>query len=554
MQKRWLLVLMLLVLGSMLLATGCDDDSDETDGDTTMDGDTNTGDGDVVLPDGDVNTDCFGLCMAKDGYVCDVDTQTCVRPSCTPCDPENALFYCGEGGECKEFTVTFSDEEYNYTASFCTKDCTGDSDCDQGFACTEGKCAPTFVCEVTLPPSAPGGPCEFGPVWPGRTCALGGSCVGNDTTSLSCTDNDDCAGSMDNGYCNNGICGFSLCVLPCNFDGSCPQIDGLPEMNSDIISGSCYCGSCPSFTPKGDGQLGDVCNPNCTDPIDTYCAEGNYCLGLTYNGSCTTDADCSEANGFDPGAYCNSDNGCALSICTYVANSPEECPAGSNPFFSQDGTYYCSTPPYADASGSATIGEACTPGTETEKWGTADYCKPGLLCIENNSMSVACTTTADCSEAVFGPNRYCNEGSCTATVCGQRCSQEFDENGRPLTAPYCATDGTLKVGFAPIGYCYCTYPPYGEPETIADCTGTCDSSVTFPICFGDKICACEGGNYTAKDCVYECAQQGKNYVECDRDSFGFNTCICEEPVVPTDGDEPADGDKPADGDNVIIWP
>lgn len=452
MQKRWLLGFMVAMLALAPLF-GCDSDSintDPTDGDTPdgdgPDGDTPDGD----LPDGDVVGTCSDFCIPSKGFYCDEATQTCRKVRCYACADDFPGYYCGEAATC---TVL---NDANNRGQFCLPAAVNGK-CPDGYSAKLGICHPKAACTSKLPAAKPGDPCEFGPLFPGQSCASGDSCVGIPDLGESCVDNADCEEigrrysnlREENMYCGGGRCGFSMCVTPCTFEGRCPEIYGLDGMRlyPDQISGTCYCGPDPLFAPVGNEEIGALCNPGRETQLE-MCKSIYECLGgSARSSSCETAADCTGANDFGPNTYCSNAGYCAYSFCAGSCEN-NRCPEEGTNFVANQSRCYCAPEPYGMPVGTAQLGQTCNVGSEAD----LPYCQAGLHCRRNtDGNSTACTSVGDCPSTTFGPNAYCgSNGFCAYSVCSQPCN----------------ADNTCPSGMEPLrnttgALCLCAPAPYG---------------------------------------------------------------------------------------------
>lgn len=498
MEKRWYSVTLpvLLMLAIAFLGFGCDDETGVlpiVDGDKTVeDGDVIAdGDEDVVKPDDNAPCDtdedcqdgetcvdlscrvacedssvcqsdeiclggiceanCDNRCIAEDGYYCDYETQLCKMVDCEPCTQDLNVFYCGSDGS--QSCTAITDNGNN--GSYCLAKVV-DSTCPEGFSpSADNKCHPKAKCKGAVeaeekfateyPGSPPGGGCEFGPLFPGRSCAAGGSCIGNGSLGEPCDTTEDCQLwsqsysniTADVVYCAGGSCGFAFCVTPCNSNGACPSLEGLEDLTlyPDTVSGSCYCGPDPLFEAKGTAPVGSICNPGYQDDLP-LCADGLQCVALTQDTTCSTNSDCSA---FGDNGYCASTGKCAISYCTSGCVD-DKCEDGQN-FVPMQNKCMCTLDTLAPTGNVAADGK-CDGGFKDE----LDNCQAGLHCrVWTDGFSTECTEDTDCSEAEWGPNAFCNDsGYCSYSLCATPCTDGA------------CPDGTSRLKEGPVNLCVCT--------------------------------------------------------------------------------------------------
>ena len=368
------------------------------------------------------------------------------------------------------------------SASFCYALCNLDMTCpsrsdgkkvcggDVGFGCV---CATPGYVECTGD-SPLGGPCFFNNVWPDSFCKAGMSCVGApaSTSQPSCTTNADCAaaGLGKNGYCDlitdpaHGHCGFSICVEPCAGDKCYPD-PSQPDVPvcSEIISGSCFCGTADYFQCPGDRKPGEPCSFG--DDHDVFgkyatCVDGSSCLGFNNTVPCAAPNDNDQYCRTEyelPTAKCDAGT-CRGAFCAATCvedeGGNEVCPdptEGGEALWPVSGMDDCMCAPYpvGAAEGTKTVGEPCQIGyMGADVFFRGQYCGTGLTCITNESDGVnACGSAAEC-RTPYGANGACTAGGyCGYGFCGKACA----------AGDTCA-EGTVKA----IGAgCFCV--PTGSP-------------------------------------------------------------------------------------------
>lgn len=525
MQKRWLVLFIALLSSCIMLLGACggstseNPDGDTIDPDTALDGDT-AFDGELVE-----HTNCDGACRADKGFYCDEATQSCLLAKATACIKANEAYFCkalDPNAKCLTVKVGTADP-----VDICAKPCTADTDCNTGYETCKansdvasGKyCQPFITITTSTPGSLPGGPCEYGSLWPGRSCMSGDSCVGNaamvdavanmgcarnidcakdfvgtptcDEGScncmFSCTKNADCAaygafggtgvcqngncayscdtnadcsdyfGGAKIGYCDPStkICGFALCVTPCLLNGCCPDLGLGMDLYPELISGTCYCGPGPFFS----APAGQTKAPYCI--VEAPAVDGD---------ADTTPAvkECIYADD-----YCDDNAKTATPLscsgCNKCDNAQHKCVP--------------KTPECADDSQCATdytcrktdVGEEMNcGGTCRKKVCPTDFsCGECGVCLSSGvckAKAVNCSSNSDCSSG-----RYCD------MKCGGQCTNgtapECDAS-TPCTDPCksCSTEGK----------CVAKTPECSESTPCSDSAQKCDTAVCGGTCVAKK--------------------------------------------------------------------
>jgi len=502
MKARWhsLTLAALLMLVMAICGFGCDEgngivpiDGDKVDGDDVVDGDD---DSTIVKPgdyapcdsDADCNAEtetclnqtcrkkcdadtpcainevcmadicelnCDNKCIEKDGFYCDFESQLCKTVDCTPCSADREAFYCGTDGTSTCTTVTYDGVQ----ASYCLQN--SSTGCPDGYYDKLGKCYPKAYCEgfvearaigaTEYPGSVPGGPCAFGSLFPGHSCAGSGSCIGNpaledNTGPITCETTQDCVSwaagisnvTGDVVYCAGGVCGFSFCVAPCSANGSCPDLEGLDDLDfyPGDVSGSCYCGPYPLFQKVGDAPLGSICDSK-NEPDLPLCGDAFECFALNQSKVCQDDDECTE---FGANSYCNALGKCAYSFCSEGCVD-DKCPGTAN-YVPGQNRCYCTAGEYAQPVGDAAADEKCNGGVKQE----LAHCQDGLHCrVWSDKLSTTCTEDSECPQATWGPNAFCSDdGYCSFSICATPCTEGE------------CPDGMSRIEDGPVNLCVCT--------------------------------------------------------------------------------------------------
>ena len=437
----------MLPMTTALLSCNDSDDREVTDGDglDNTDGDENS---DPSPGDYDPNTNCDDVCLSDQGFYCDQDSQTCQMLSCTPCDPSMPAYYCGDDAACVALSDDINDGDY------CLRSCALSSECEDGYTCKLGKCRPLATCPLSTAYSLPGGACEFGGLHPDKTCTPGDSCIGAENADEPCDSQEHCqnwAGTFSDltpeiVYCANGNCGFAMCVVPCDLDGTCPEIPGYDvPIYPGEMAGGCYCGPEPLVAPVGTAPMGSICNTQVEDQLP-LCDPQYTCLGRSDSeSSCSETADC-DSDIYGPNAYCSRIGQCSYSYCAAFCEDGR-CAEGSN-YVPNANQCQCTIAPYALGIGAAELGEMCNPGDAA----VLQDCLAELHCRSyNDHMSTACSGIEDCPADDWGPNRYCSDkGYCAYSICAEPCI-----DGE------CAVIGTEPLKNTPPALCLCAPAPYG---------------------------------------------------------------------------------------------
>ena len=435
-------------------------------------------------------TDCSnfdGLCKAG---VCDPESGAC---SAEPLDDQSAcqLDICTSGtcqaGTCADLKA--SEGAPCSTGIPCRSDgvcddlgtcvetpdpacqCSFDSDCDDGLACTADACQSDGTCSNQVSGScaingacffkdqpAPGNPClvcdpaASATSWSPKVCQDSDDC-----TLDTCEWGEGCAFPTDPqegetcelpscpgvaGTCQEGSCQVD-CPYQCFVSDDCSKVEGLELPNS------CHVWSCEQNTC--------VALPDPTR-VDDPCDAGDVCI---VGATCTAEGDCVGTPYPCPAPACN------IATCQASADNQPECSVA-----------------LVDAGTACDDGSPCTAMDECDAAG-------------------ACTgTTLDCSaydsDCLVG---VCDGGLCTTETKGGAGAVQSCDDGNPCTGGDICQDGVC--GFSEP--CGCA--------TNAECDD--GNSCTFDIC-------------SAGQCIYE-VQSGTCFIEgaCydDGDTLASSLCL-----------------------------
>ncbi len=307
-------------------------------------------------------------CPAENSKPCAADSecsadQRCRRGACGP--------VCLDDSECGDAQVCRS--------GICKPrpECTIDTDCATGFACTADRCQ-------CLGDSSCGS---------NQTCT-NGSCA----TRKPCTADADCAGQGGRCEVTQGIC------LPTCFTSTdcAPQLD--PQVALALyacIDSACIRRCVNDVTCGGSGF---ICASNLCRKADcktlSDCAAGQYCTSATF-GRCATYSTCADSTSCQRNweckqfgtAACPPGFDCTQKLCLELPQclSDSDCVTGIPGTGSSKQNGYC-------AEGHCQPTLACVSPTE---------CGPGKTCIAKVCVPSACRGHQDCSGA-----QACVDGTC----------------------------------------------------------------------------------------------------------------------------------------------
>lgn len=296
------------------------------------------------------------------GYQCDLSTKTCTKKNDCTLSP----YACPTGFHCNTHTMS------------CDKDeCIVNSDCDNGYMCTNARCVKIMgYCDDDneCPPgqtcSSDGTCVKSTPTCP-AACSMGQECRDGACAPADCQTTADCA--RVGGYCINDKCG------PCLRDGF-----NTGCSSSEVCNASGYC---TIETPP----------PECSD--DSKCAIGQKCdSGKCTDVSCKKDSDCAHGRCYDKkcgpctsDTQCHSNEKCVSGVCTQVAVL-NDCKPSCSPGF--------------ECVGSACVPHACSKDS--------DCSSVGGYCLGNGSCG-KCTSQAECQVGTVCDTK---KGACVAAVSG----------------------------------------------------------------------------------------------------------------------------------------
>jgi hypothetical protein len=367
--------------------------------------------------------------------------------------------------------------------------CTGDAECDDSNPCTIDDCGSDLLCHIS--PAADGTACPTG-----RCCSR--ACV-DDTSELCNGIDDDCDGSVDEGYaCRAGQ--DVSCTTSCGSAGS----------------GRCT-GSCAVPTGSECFPPAETCN-GVDDDCDGTCDDGfGCCRGQV--------RDCTTGAGATGVQSCGSD--CSWGTCTATTD-----PCNG---IDDDGDTRCDSA--FECCRGATESRACTcGGTEartcgsTCTWGTFGGCWSGdCLPGSNESCATSCGSTG-----IRFCEASCSWGGCVppAETCDgidNDCDGSTDEGygcrlgeAQSCTTA-CATAGTRTCGPG------CTWGPCSAgAETCNGVDDDCDGST-------DEGWTCPAG--AAGSCTTTCGSTGTHTC-----SASCSWGVCSPPTETCNGvDDDCDG-------------
>lgn len=293
---------------------------------------------------------------------CNLATQRCRRGACGP--------ICLNDGECGDAQVC--------RAGVCKPppECTKDSECAIGFACTADKCG----CVMD------------------SACASNQTCVsGLCTAKKRCTADADCVGSGARCEVTQGLC-LPICTLPAD---CAPGLD--PRVALTIYS--CSMGTCTrrclnDVTCGGEGL---ICKSGLCGTADcktlTDCAAGQFCSSATFGRCvayklCAIDAECGanfECKRFGTG-QCPPGFDCTQKLCLEQPKCliDGDC-ISAPPMPVQNG--YCSA-------------SHCQPAL---KCTSSPTCGAGKECVGGLCVPSTCRGHAEC-----GPGKACVDGACVS--------------------------------------------------------------------------------------------------------------------------------------------
>lgn len=210
-----------------------------------------------------------------EGPHCALRNQCLVRKQCAPCETDLDCSAVA-GQHCKRVGPEKA----------CVRDCVGETDCEQGFMCTDGSCVPRAgscvgdgsYCQPCRNDNDCGGPSS------NLSCvSFGGAermCI-DVTISMSCTSNADCPVGPDgrHGLCANETVGASpgdAAYHKCY----------LPPFNAETNHFSCWRGNAGDGCSKSDDCISGKCQASiCCVPSGTSCRADDECCSKHCNGA-----------------------------------------------------------------------------------------------------------------------------------------------------------------------------------------------------------------------------------------------------------------------------
>ena len=291
-----------------------------------------------------------------------------------------------------------------------------------GDAHTNEDTAPEFLPDLCVPDCEPGYSCDEGFCAPNCALLCAGMECGTAGTDGECPCGDcgDC-GDCQAPFCADGACGCEPEDGPCDDDDQCTEDD------------VCADGACIGLAEKNCDD-GNACTAD-------GCEEG-FCW---HDPGAMQDATC------DDGNPCTGPDICAVGICAGPLLPPEEAPDGEclceededcAPIEDGDvcnGTLACVVPEDAN-SGTCQVDLATIPDCDDEIDCTADICEPQVGC-QNTPDDGGCDDGVDCTVDVCDPVEGCQSSTddggcddgvpCTVDVCDpvEGCLAAPDDGG-----------------------------------------------------------------------------------------------------------------------------
>jgi hypothetical protein len=357
--------------------------------------------------------------------------------------------------------------------------CTGDEDCNDGVACTEGTCV-----DGTCQFEARDDLCDDDNDCTTGACDAALGCVYDDMPDdTACTD----------GGGNAGLCGEGTCLVACSVDGDCN--DGNECTTSSCDDNLCVHTAGPEGEPCEDGYCSAA--GQCVECLDVgHCPDdGNPCsVASCVAGSCQADLQHD---------LCDDTNECTEDVCTVdgCTHPPVEdgtsCGAGGTSTCEEGVCVGCTLDEHCDDDVACTVDECM--GNVCSNTPDDGACDDDNDCTTNTCTSSGCDDT-DVAEGVDCPDGVC-DGAGTCVACTNPTHCEDDDN--ECTVPTC-TGNACGFDDAPDGT-PCTPPEGGGGDCMA---GTCqaagkdvfrvstvsleDPNVHAQVCF-QGICSCQNG-------------------------------------------------------------
>ena len=492
-------------------------------------------------------TACTGTC--PEGQRCralagskDV-VWVCVDGRASLCDP------CSSSKQCKVFGLADSAcVDYGAKGDFCAVSCQGDSDCGEGYRCTEAAAVEGDTRLFCVRNADVGEPYyAFG------TCGCSAAAT-EAKLSTSCY-NEAVANGKVIGRCTGsracGADGLSTCdaatpkVEACNgVDDDC---DGLTDEQTcednnpctdDACEGTKGCSNKPNTKDcDADGSnctVGDACNGGtCKAGAKVICDDGNACtvdscdklVGCKHapaeGSACDDGIPCSTGEACKAGACagglaktCDDGKPCTLDSCDPATGT---CSNAQTKGLVCDDGKICTWTDVCDANGACTgTPAACDDGKPC----TADSCDPVKGCVASQSPDGA---GCDDGDACTGT------GTCSGGTC------------LPGVAKVCPVDGPCFVAscFSATGACLQTQRKAGLACDDGDACTTktvCDESAK---CKGDTVSCDDGAPCTSDTCN---AKTGCSHVAAADGAACDDGDACTSPDTCQSGSCKAGGD------------
>jgi hypothetical protein len=473
-----------------------------------------------------------GVCSGQRSCALWANGTVCVAQACKNLyvmnldDKCNGWGSCADGGmkDCTPYTC-------DVAGSACRTTCSGDADCQTGFACAGGTCrkatgqscgidadcATGFCTDQTCCESRCNGVCEQC-----NASGQAGKCnaipEGNDPASecqdqgaSSCGTSGACSGSRTCSLYGAGVvCVAAKCAAggtqseladTCNGSGTCVDkgIEDCTPNTCDAATGLCRAqcsspGQCATGYTCVSGTCKKVAGQTCS--TDAECASGfctdNVCCELRCNGKCEK---CSLPGrlGFcdpvpqdaDPDSECPND---LASTCQYTGNCSGQRSCSYWPSGTVCQAKQCLSQNVLELAHSCSGGGSCQDG------GTQD-CLPYVCNYATAACKTSCSVKADCqagytcaggvckkdlgedcSAGAQCATGFCTDGVCCESACGGTC-EKCSQAGR---RGYC---DPIAGGSDPDAEC-----ADGLPASSCGTTGVCSGSRSCTLYPSGTVC------------------------------------------------------------------